>query len=695
MQSLNWYAHRLRSMSPAEIGWRVHHAVRNQADRLLAAHRRRPSASTKALEPGATGLAIDGAAIGAHLSSPGTCTARCATEWRRGLTASADEILAGRVRILGGQVTQLSDPIRWNHEYQADVATPMGWSGGIDYRDFRVTGDAKWVWDLNRQQHLVVLARAYSLTGETRYADAVLGHIGSWIAQCPFGYGMNWRSPMELAIRQINWAVALALIAPAGRLDGALAESIAVTSHRHLWEIARKYARYSSANNHTIGEAAGVFIASCLFANLRNRKRHLAQSRALLIQEIERQTFADGGNREMALGYHRFVLEFFLAAGIVGRKTGNDFPAAYWARVEQMLAFLGALTEGGPLPMYGDCDDGYVLNLGGERGDPRSLLAVGAVLFDRADFKAWAGPVAEPVYWWFGDDGIAHYDRLDADAALPPQIAGRAMRESGLYLLQSGERNGADRISITFDCGPLGYQSIAAHGHADALSITLRAYGTDILVDPGTYDYFTYPAYRDYFRSTRAHNTITIDGCNQSEMRGPFMWGRRAECALRAWDPTDVGGRVSAEHNGYAELRDPVIHRRSVSLDGRVGRIRIDDELTCRERHHVEQYWHFAELVEVEQIDAHTVRAHCRGGDVEMIFDRQFTITLATGREDPILGWVSRAYHEKSPATTLVASATLAGHTRYQTYVQVTPLHGPEQADWNATARTVSGAEVR
>jgi len=104
--------------------------------------------------------------------------------------------------------------------------------------------------------------RAYRLTGETRFAQAVAEQIDSWLEQNPFGIGMNWRSGLELAIRLISWVWALDLIEGSGVVDQRLRHRILDSAARHIWEIDRKYSRGSSVNNHLIGEAAGVFVAA-------------------------------------------------------------------------------------------------------------------------------------------------------------------------------------------------------------------------------------------------------------------------------------------------------------------------------------------------------------------------------------------------------------------------------------------------
>lgn len=129
------------------------------------------------------------------------------------------------------------------------------------------------------------------------------------------------------------------------------------------------------------------------------------------------------------------------------------------------------------------------------------------------------------------------------------------------------------------DCAELGLGSIAAHGHADALSIAVRAYGTDVLVDPGTYDYYSHPEWRNHFRSTRAHNTVEIDGLDQSTRLGNFMWGQRAVASCSAWSATQGGHSFEGQHDGYQRLPNPVLHRRRVELDDARREIVVSDEL--------------------------------------------------------------------------------------------------------------------
>jgi hypothetical protein len=647
MQSPVWYFHRLRSMSAAEVGWRLAMAARRWVDRARVASGVLPSRRrTDRLA----------AAYAAHTDAqltdikPGTWRDQPPGEapmWLTSLVSRADAIRHHRLSLFG-QEHDLGTPIQWNPAQSARVARRF--SGAIDYRDVGEVGDAKVVWEPNRHQHLTVLARAYRATGDIACADAVAAQLASWIAQCPFGRGMQWRSPLELAIRAINWTFALDLISGSTSVKTALWADILHALDLHVWEIARNYSRGSSANNHLIGEAAGVFIVTSYFRDLPDAQRHRDESFGILVEESARQFFADGGHREQATGYHLFVLELLMLPALVGRHTGTEFPERYWKQLEAAVAFVAGLGEGGPVPFFGDADDGYVLDRGAE---VNAALALGALLFDRPDFKSLAGPLHEAAHWLIGADAPRRWAVLP-DAA-ERALSSRAFPDSGYYVLQSGGR-GADSISAIIDCGPLGFTAIAAHGHADALSLVLRAFGHEILIDPGTYDYFTYPQWREYFRSTRAHNTITVDGVDQSVQRGLFLWGSKAAARCIAWQPGRDGGRISMSHDGYTRLAAPVAHQRAVELDGLRRVLQVSDQLQGAGHHRLDFALHFAEECQVTPDGENEWIVSVSSHRLRVVLDKTLTTVCCHGADAPIAGWISRGYHRKEPTTTIVGS---------------------------------------
>lgn len=637
-------------MSTGEICWRVGLKLTECFDRCVAAARRVPLDLERVADDGspARALAINHALFG-PLPEPGALSAGAWCDVAR-LAVRAEAILENRLTLFDLEDHPLGDPVCWNYEYKAGRAAPAGFAPDIDYRDHTVTGDCKFVWEPNRHQHLVVLGRAYRATGNPACARHAVRHIDSWLEQCPFGTGMNWRSPLELAIRLINWVWTLELIRPAGVIPAETAQRVTAAAYQHLWEISRKYSRYSSANNHLIGEAAGVFIGASCFSRLRRAGQWQQEARAILLREILTQTFPDGGTREQALGYHQFVLEFFLLADVAARRLGIDFPPEYRDRLARMVEFLSAMREGGDLPMFGDADDGYVLDLGG-RLDPDALLTTGALVLDRPDLLP-RRPVAEPACWLLGPEAAGRA-QVAADASPGRKLASRAFSDSGYYLLQTGTAD-TDAMSVLFDCGELGFGPIAAHGHADALSVTVRAFGRDVLVDPGTYDYFTYPAWRDYFRGTRAHNTIRVDRVEQSEMLGPFLWGKRVKPRCLQWEPAESGGCVAGEIGAWNG--SGLVHRRTVSLDGASRTVLLRDELQSAGHHVAEAFFHFAEWCEVEAVEPGAVTVRIAGGKhARLLLDRRWSVEVLRGSEAPMGGWVSRGYHRRSPAPMVIA----------------------------------------
>ncbi len=669
-------------MSPGEVLWRINSLLSDSFDRLRFPLGFYPGPAvgkrdTVGGDPWCNGFSVSDLRSGEwkapELEEP-------ESGWYRRLLDRADRIAEGKLSFFGLENLSLGDPIAWNREHVCGKNTPMGFSGSIDYRDYRVTGDCKIVWEPNRHHQLVVLARAFRASGRQGYGEAVVSQLDSWISQCPFGKGMNWRSPLEQAIRMINWVWAIDLIRGDILLDESFRERLLHTVYLHLWEITRKYSKGSSANNHSIGEAAGVFIATCYFPQMKDAEGWRDESRKILEREIRAQTYPDGGGREQAFGYHLFILQFFLYSGIAARRSGNDFSKGYWETLERMMAFVSGLSEGGPPPYYGDSDDGYVLDLGDGVPSATDLLAIGALMFDRSDFKVVAGNFPETARWLLGETARTSYEGLNAYPAVP--VHSRAFPDSGLYLLQGGTLSATDdRISVIFDCGELGFRSIAAHGHADALSFTLRAFGREVFVDPGTYDYFTFPEWRNYFRGTSAHNTISVDDADQSVMAGPFMWGARASARCTEWETTAGGGTVRGEQDGYRRMSVPLMHRRSLTLDSGKKTLDILDSVMTDGTHGLNIHFHVSDNCSVEKKGPSHIVIDTGAGTISLKLDSRYTASLAVGHENPIAGWVSRGYHRKSPGTTIVGKCAISGNTELRCKIEIGPYDITESKD--------------
>jgi hypothetical protein len=187
--------------------------------------------------------------------------------------------------------------------------------------------------------------------------------------------------------------------------------------------------------------------------------------------------------------------------------------------------------------------------------------------------------------------------------SVPPSTQNLQIFPNGGYYVLATDRGGDDELLIVLDAGPLGLSLLNAHGHADALSIWLSYGGCEFLIDPKTFCYYTHPDWRSYFRGTGAHNTVRVDGLDQSVAHGPFLWHQAAHCQLERLN--DQGEFLCAEafHDGYKRLSDPVIHKRGLRLAKTSRTLIITDRLECCGTHEMELFFHFAEKCEIRKLD--------------------------------------------------------------------------------------------
>jgi hypothetical protein len=593
------------------------------------------------------------------------------------LLVAADRVLAGRYSFFDLEDCDLGDPPQWNRDPLTHRVAATRPANSIDYRDERVVGNIKYLWEANRHLHLPTLAQAHALTGDARYALAIRAQLDSWFEQCPVGRGPNWVSALELGIRLINWSITWQLIGGSRARLFSDAEGAAFRERwlRSIYEHARmvvgNFSRYSSANNHLIGEAAGVLVAASTWPLWPQMRSWGDRCQQILEEECLKQNAPDGGNREQAFSYQTFVIDFLLIAGLAARGRGEDFSPVYWRRLELMIDFLASMTDmAGRLPMIGDADDGYVVRLASEPGFSAhgSLVATGAVLFDRKDLAAKAGAIDGKTVSLLGIEAVRKLTQLK-DRGRSGFRPRQQFSESGYYLLGAGFGT-PEEVRLLVDAGALGYLSTAAHGHADALSFVLSIGDREILVDPGTYSYHTEPVWRDYFRSTRAHNTVGIDGLDQSVQAGNFMWSDHARARCVEFHPGPGRQHFVGEHDGYRRLDDPLVHRREIHLDPDARRIEVVDSLVCEGEHLACRSWHFSEACQVEQ-EGSTIRV--TNGFTQVTFEPGEELErVEIHRGDDQGGWISRRFGHKQPTTTVRWYSRIEGRTMLHTRIGYT-----------------------
>lgn len=633
-----WWVNRLRCMSVAELGYRIQQAAATRVAKRLPARAAPPFERTRTfIRP-----APDGGAAFA-----------LSDDERDALLADADSICAGHVVLFANRRFDVGMPPTWNRDPETGVVGPAVYAGDITVGDREQVGDIKHVWELNRHLHLVRLAQAWEATRDPAWLQALHGQLRSWFDQCPPLVGPNWTSPLELGVRLINWSLVWQLIGGGDSSlfagdDGARLRADWLDSiHAHCSTIARHLSRHSSANNHLIGELAGLYVGASIWPCWKASGAWLEQARRELEHEAQAQFSRDGVNREQAFAYHIFTCEFLFVAGLVGQACDHPFSRAYWASLQRALRFLRSVRDvGGNLPMVGDADDGIVFRLDGAGSDRAAqLLALGDAVLRRIQ------PTHPGVRWLLhalpGRRPEADPHESDTGWAFP----------DGGYLLFGAHFGEADEIKGMVDCGPLGYLGIAAHGHADALALTLSVCGEECLVDPGTYSYGRQEAkWRAYFRGTSAHNTVRIDGVDQSVSGGRFMWLKKARASIERMPQSPHEFDFRGAHDGYERLADPVRHMRSVRYDAANMTLVVRDEIAAKKQHQVELFWHFAPGLDVR---LNSTGLHLRGQRFALQMAAQgadLKLELVRANENPPLGWYSRSYESKQPCDVLKIS---------------------------------------
>jgi hypothetical protein len=583
---------------------------------------------------------------------------------------AADRICAGKFDVFALRGIDLGSPPRWNRDPKTGIEAPLSFGKLLDYRNPRLVGDIKYLWEPNRHLHLVTLAQAYALSGEARYFGVIRQHLHSWFAACPDRMGPNWSSALELGVRLINWSVAWQLL---GGASSPLFQDDEGARFRRRWlEAVYQHAQfvhghfsfYSSANNHLIGEAAGLLIAGLTWPHWPHARAWVADAKAILEREALLQNAPDGVNREQAVSYQQFALDLLLLALFAAKANGKKFSAAYESRIEVMIEYLASIMDaGGNIPMFGDSDDGLVVKLAHGRDFCcyRSLLASGAILFRRADFKAKAGRLDDKTRWLFGEGADTAFRALDANRAQLP--VRRVFPEGGYYVLGCDFET-ENEIRLVADAGPVGYQTIAGHGHADALAFILSVGGREFLIDPGTYAYHTQGPWRQYFRGTAAHNTLRVDGRDQSQSGGNFMWLKKASAGCSLWRPSAERDSFEGWHDGYTRLADPVMHRRRIALDKVARRVVVNDKLQMAGEHNIELFFHCSERCQVDPArDGYVLSQAGRTLTLRLPQAEGATWRVYHGSVAPISGWVSRRFDDKRPAPTIAWQSRLKGET--------------------------------
>ena len=516
--------------------------------------------------------------------------------------AQIDELLSGILSVFGHRWQWTADGSCWHLAPDTGNRWPQNFFAHVPIHEGNAYGDIRVAWEPSRLQHLVTLALLAQKADPAVRDRAVAvceAQLCSWVESNPFLTGIHYVSLMECALRLLAVCYTTDLIRSWMQAPERVWTAVLTLMFNHAELIRKRLSVHGSTPHETLAAAAALVHAGILFPEMDSAERWSAFGLYLLEQETPRHISHDGGSTEQGFGYLQFSTDLHGLVVCLLDHRQQVVPEKIRHAFNRSREFLGEFhnMSDGTLPRIGDGDDGAALSpslsfpgIGKKRPD-------GLTTFHLSGYSIIRG---------------AHFQRA------------------------------------IFDHGSLGMGPYYAHGHADALSILLHIGSHEVLIDPGTYTYTGDQRWRSYFRGTRAHNTVIVDGLDQAVQEGALSWSQPYNTHLVYRDETPEGKiTVIARHYGYKD-RLGVTHLRGVSYEP-PGSWIIWDWLTGSGVHHLELNWHLG--CRPTPVDG---GYELQGLDLPLSLTVEGgTCSLHEGTVQPIAGWRSQSYGRKESIPTL------------------------------------------
>jgi len=604
------------------------------------------------------------------------------------IVKTADRVCEHVFDLLGSGPVELGREIDWHQDFKSGFrwsprTVYLGTRAHVDcYLDKGIPADVKVPWELSRCQHFPTLGKAYWVTGDEKYAQEFAEEVRHWTGQNPVGLGVNWTCTMDVAIRAVNWVWGYYFFQHSPSLDERFRLDLLKSLYLHGKHIMGHLEFGPRRGNHYLADVVGLVYLGVFFQQSSEGRAWLERGIQAVTEENLRQVHPDGADFEGSLSYHRYVTEFLLSATILGLKNDRRFPEWYMLRLEKMVELVMYYTRpDGTAPQIGDNDDGRLQTLADygswHPADHRYLLAVGAGLLNRADFRAAAGQHHEEAFWLFGGEILSKRVRSRRRVIA---LESRGWPEGGYYVLRK------DDLHMTVDCLPLDEEAPSGHRHNSRLSFELFAYDKTFLVDPGAYLYTADAVMRNLFRSTAYHNTVVVDGEEQSrfDQSSLFAMGSEGSARVTRWESNEEYDLLDAEHRGYERLVLPVVHRRTIFFDKREAIWIVRDVFAGSGVHHLDVYFHLAPVeAELDPEGRFVVSTRADGANLAIM------PLEAEGLGAEIsTGWVSTRYGVREEAPVVKYAAVRGAPTSLRFALCAFPGAVDMSAAWARARRT-------
>lgn len=528
----------------------------------------------------------------------------------------------------------------WRTDPKSGIQSKVKFSSRIDNQDFDAIGDYRYISVLSRFHHfpffgIIALSQKDTLRNLQQ-------QLIKWNIQNPYLKSVNWKSGIEVGIRTTNLILSRKIIntIPESLDKINLLELIDEMVYTHYFFLKNHLSLYSSANNHLLAELLGL----CLvcghyeFANVDKIKRYYYN---FFFKAYLDQTYSDGFSKEQSVHYHAEVLG--MTAILIFLEEGNEINTPLFSEVlerfnkgiEILRYFKNWSSQ---IPHIGDSDEGQLIfpyaydefDIYSSLFTDQSILNNKAVTnFDIRNYLN-SGKIKDTI-----------------TKEEPIELGIQLYKKSGYCFFYDKE------IKLIFDVGELGLSPLAAHGHADALQFILSYQDEPFIVDTGTFQYHSkYKKWRQYFRSTLAHNTISIDKKDQSRQVGRMNWVRNYKTKIEEFVQHNDCVICSATHNGYQKQGLNTIHQRKIIYKKSEKEFIIQDEILTSKRREAEFNLHFAPHIYPE-LDGNSLILRGIKGTIYLENPLFKKAQLTKGKENPIRGWISSEFSKKIPSYNL------------------------------------------
>ncbi len=582
----------------------------------------------------------------------------------------ADQFLTGRFKYMGIEC-HFPENIPW----QADPVSQQQYPAGF-YRDLQIFKnrpgqDIKHIWEINRLQFLIEIAKAAYLTGEEKYRAKLEFHLRDWFEKNPYKTGVNWTSALEVGVRAFSLIWIFNFYVAAANPSAEIVLILLKLLYLSGRFIKDNLSLYFSPYNHLIGEVAALFMIGYQFPLFKNAADWQSEAWQVLDEQIEKQFSADGGTVEQATFYHHFTLGFYLQCANTKRINGEPVAQRVMNQCERSIEFaMQMMRPDRTLPWIGDIDSARSLYFSEPANwNFTSFQGIGAVWFERGDMKAVAGKLGEEAFWLLPQ---SEFDKFNSVETQPPQNLFYSLGSSGYTIMRDGWQ--ADSHFSYIDCGQIAdglFKSgtpSAAHGHADLLHFEICAFGENLLIDPGFCNYRGDLEWHRYFRSSAAHNTLTIDGLSQLDHVGILNWSNAPEFFPLQRFAGEFCVAFAGEHHGFKRLPAKAVHRRYFLFVEQKFWLTFDCMHSVlppqnRQQHCIEAHFHTVDYAEI-QLSGKSPASFLIQGEsatLQANFATRETLSVECstdrGGDSPEKGWISPTYREKKPASIVRVAA--------------------------------------